>query len=133
MCNCCSYLHGERLIGLYVDLLVDQQWDLCRILAFDPLSHSHLLLCVHAMGIRGRDTEQCVHVVVLMDYVHVLRCHQDVFFEVSVMEGNEVQVLQHKARRLEEVEEKCLLEKHQGQSSSVNHSCVVCSPMGGES
>lgn len=44
VCNCCSYSHGNRLIGLWIDLFVDLQWKTCEIVAFDPLSHRHLLL-----------------------------------------------------------------------------------------
>lgn len=66
-----------------------------------------------------------MHVVVLMDCVHVLRCHQDVCFEVNTFEEDEWQALQHKPKRLEEVEERCLLEKHQAQDNSASHSCSV--------
>lgn len=43
VCNCCSYSRGNRLIGLWIDLFVDLQWKTCEIVAFDPLSHRHLL------------------------------------------------------------------------------------------
>ena len=91
------------MIGMLVDVFLRDHWRLGRIIAFDPISHYHLLLYVsesnyHWLSLNiieyhhhwtslniiiiNRMTSEELEVVELTDCYWVLRSKQDVLFEV---------------------------------------------------
>ena len=110
ICSCCSYLYGSRLLGIWIDLFKESRWITCQVIAFDPVSHRHLL----------ESSNGTYENIVLMDWLWVVRTRADVIAEVAY----------HKAAQIQYAEEEIATRPQRPTESKREEFCKMCGKEG---